>query len=355
MKDDVWDSMTARTYQVQRLIVLLMILTLCASWLVQFGPWSHRERIVVYCAHDSIYADEVLSEFERRTGVRVDVRYDTEATKSLGLVEQIAREQQSPQCDVFWNNELLGTLWLQSRDCLEPYQGPGWQSRPETARDPAGAWVGFGARLRVWLARRDKFPVLDEAVLERVLSAETLSVAIAEPLYGTTLTQYAYQWHVEGGEALQAWHRNWLQRGVQVLAGNARTKDAAVAGTCDLALTDTDDASLALQAGEPMVLAPLRIAGKTIAIPNTAAIVRGTRHRSAAERLIDFLASPEVELMLAQSRARQVPLGPLPEGSTLPDDVAQFREWSQDAADLRDLLPDRDACLTWLKQARLQP
>ncbi|MDQ3625493.1 MAG: ABC transporter substrate-binding protein, partial [Verrucomicrobiota bacterium] len=70
----------------------------------------HREALIVYCAHDAIYSERILKDFERRTGIRIAVRFDTEATKSLGLVELIKREKASPRCDVFWNNEALGTL-----------------------------------------------------------------------------------------------------------------------------------------------------------------------------------------------------------------------------------------------------
>src|SRR5687767_9000769 len=64
-----------------------------------------RNSLVVYCAHDAVFADAVISEFQQRTGIKVSPRYDTEATKSLGLTELIVREQSSPRCDVFWNNE----------------------------------------------------------------------------------------------------------------------------------------------------------------------------------------------------------------------------------------------------------
>src|SRR5262245_46015925 len=81
-------------------------------------------KLVVYCAHDELYAAEVLREFERQTGISVAVRYDTEATKSLGFVNQLILERDRPRCDVFWNNELLGTLDLAEKQVLQPYKGP---------------------------------------------------------------------------------------------------------------------------------------------------------------------------------------------------------------------------------------
>ena len=83
------------------------------------------------------------------------------------------------------------------------------------------------------------------------------------------------------------------------------------------------------------------------AIPNTVAIIKGTRRRAAAEKLVDFLLSEEVELELARSKSRQVPLGPVPD-ELLPDEVRQLRAWVADSADLRPLLPARNDCLEWL-------
>src|SRR5262249_53913332 len=68
--------------------------------------------LVVYCAHDALYAEQVIDRFRTETGLSVAVRYDTEATKSLGLCEQIVRERAHPRCDVFWDNEPLGVMRL---------------------------------------------------------------------------------------------------------------------------------------------------------------------------------------------------------------------------------------------------
>src|SRR5688572_10530229 len=65
--------------------------------------WLLSERrgsigLVVYCAHDAVYSEPLLREFESRTGIALDIRFDTEATKSLGLVELIRRERDNPRC-----------------------------------------------------------------------------------------------------------------------------------------------------------------------------------------------------------------------------------------------------------------
>lgn len=324
----------------RRLLPLLLLAALTGAWLYhRSGP----PRLTVYCAHDSIYAESILRDFTRQTGIPVAARYDTEATKSLGLTELLVREKDAPRCDVFWNNELLGTLDLQENGILAPYRGPGWQRIPANFKDADGHWTGFAARMRVEISQAQKAAPFDLA-----------RFAIAKPLYGTTLTHYAVLWQRQGREKTIAWHRDWRARGVRELRGNAAVKDAVANGACDAGFTDTDDFFQAKDAGQPVIMRPLQLDdGATICIPNTVAIIRGTRRETDARRLVDFLLSAETELALARSKSRQIPLGPVPE-EQVPAEVRELRGWTADAVPLAKLLPARNECLAWLKAEYVQ-
>ena len=324
----------------RRLLPLLLLASLTGAWLYhRSGP----PRLTVYCAHDSIYAESILRDFTRQTGIPVAARYDTEATKSLGLTELLVREKVAPRCDVFWNNELLGTLDLQEKGILAPYRGPGWQRIPANFKDADGHWTGFAARMRVEISQAQKAAPFDLA-----------RFAIAKPLYGTTLTHYAVLWQRQGREKTIAWHRDWRARGVRELRGNAAVKDAVANGACDAGFTDTDDFFQAKDAGQPVIMRPVQLDdGATICIPNTVAIIRGTRRETDARRLVDFLLSAETELALARSKSRQIPLGPVPE-EQVPAEVRELRGWTADAVPLANLLPARNECLAWLKAEYVQ-
>ena len=324
----------------RRLLPLLLLAALTGAWLYhRSGP----PRLTVYCAHDSIYAESILRDFTRQTGIPVAARYDTEATKSLGLTELLVREKDAPRCDVFWNNELLGTLDLQEKGILAPYRGPGWQRIPANFKDADGHWTGFAARMRVEISQAQKAAPFDLA-----------RFAIAKPLYGTTLTHYAVLWQRQGREKTIAWHRDWRARGVRELRGNAAVKDAVANGACDAGFTDTDDFFQAKDAGQPVIMRPVQLDdGATICIPNTVAIIRGTRRETDARRLVDFLLSAETELALARSKSRQIPLGPVPE-EHVPAEVRELRGWTADAVPLANLLPARNECLAWLKAEYVQ-
>lgn len=334
---------------------LVLLISFAATFCSIVGCQSGgSDPLVVYCAHDSIYSEEILRRFEQKTGIPVVIKFDTEATKSLGLLQQLIAEKRNPRCDVFWNNQVLGTMDLVDEELLHPYKGPGYERIPAAFKDPEGRWTGFGARLRVYIANTDSMAATPEAIDERLQSDDLSRVAIAKPLYGTTLTHYSLLWHLWGGDELKKWHRETRQRGLQEVGGNAQVKNLVAAGTCDLGWTDTDDYFGAKDAGLPVEMLPIRVdGGATISIPNSVAIIRSTSRLEQAQRLVDFLLSEETELQLSRSTARQIPLGPVDESKLSPD-VRQLKEWAADGYDLNTLAGSRQECLAWLMEEYLE-
>jgi iron(III) transport system substrate-binding protein len=325
---------------------LCLILLAVAIWL-----WLRpsRDALVVYCAHDLAFSEPILRWFEQRTGIPVVIVPDTEASKSLGLTQRILAEKDRPRCDVFWNNEPLGTMDLADAGVLEAYQGDGWRRMPAAYKEADGLWTGFAARMRVWIVNTARMPATIEAV-GRAQDGDLSRIAVAKPLFGTTRTHYTVLWHFWGGPTLTQWHRDWRKAGVIELAGNGPVKNQVAAGKCDLGLTDTDDFFVALDDGKPVDMVPYTLHdGRAMVIPNTVAIIKGTRKQAQARQLVEFLLSQEVELLLAASPSRQIPLGPVEEAK-LPPQVRPLRKWIDRAYPLNELGDARAACLQWLRK-----
>jgi iron(III) transport system substrate-binding protein len=307
------------------------------------GCRSRSEKsLIVYCAHDSLYADPILERFSSSTGCRIYVKYDTEASKSLGFVSRLIAEKVSPQCDVFWNNEVLGTAALDSAGVLADLRS----SRDD--RSTGQRWVSFAGRLRCVIS--SKGLCLDEEAVNAVLQGDDLhGVAVAKPMFGTTLTQYCAWAEAWGLSQLIERHRGWVRKGLRLVDGNAEVKDLVASGACQLGFTDTDDLFAARDAGSVLGAEPVRISGKTICIPNTAAVISGTGRPELAEQLVAYLCSSEVEVELARSAARQIPLGDA-EDEDLSQDVRTLRSWAKDSIDVASLGGVRTEVLNWLRQ-----
>lgn len=339
-------SSSARWFAAALLIVTVALAASCRQ--------GSKQELVVYCAHDSVYAQKVLDAFEVHSGIRVYVKFDSESTKSLGLTDRLKREKDRPRCDVFWNNQLLGTAELKAEGVLEPYkEGAGYRRIPDAYKDPDGYYAGFAARLRIYIINTEK--VASDVPIEQHLQNEDLArVAVAKPLYGTTLSHYTVLWDLWGGEKLQAFHHDWRRRGVIECRGNATSMDLVAKGVCDIGWTDTDDYFVAKDRNDPVRMVPIKIDGdRAICIPNTVAIIKGTKNPVMARKLIDFLLSEEVELMLAASPSRQIPLGPV-DLSKLSGQVRQLRRWSASGVSLHRLDEARRQCLGWLRKEYLK-
>jgi len=323
---------------------------------VGLGAWFLQPAaadLVVYCAHDSLYAEPYLRQFTSDTGITVQVRYDTERTKSLGLTELIAKEREHPRCDVFWSNEALGAVRLADADLLVPYKGSGYQRIPARYKDPQGRWVGFAGRLRVWILPES--PTDAEAAIAAGIGAQSLrDFAIAKPLYGTTRSHLTALWELLGPEGVRRWHADLRRRHARVVAGNATVKNLVAAGTCALGWTDTDDYFVARDAQLPVRMRAVRLPQEhTLCIPNTAAIVAGCKNIPAARILVDYLAAARSEVALARSRSRQIPLGPV-DPQALPEEVRELVTLAQQSYVFRDMATSSRQCLAWLKTEYLK-
>jgi iron(III) transport system substrate-binding protein len=294
--------------------VLLTVIVGLGSTALVIGCWTSAERhVVVYTALDREFADPIFEAFQAETGIRVLPKYDTESTKTVQLVTAIMAEAGRPRCDLFWNNEILNTLRLDSRGFLDSYGSKWADSFPAQYRSPTGTWHGFAARARVLVVNTDLVRQEDRPTSIHDLVSERWKgkVGVAKPLFGTTATHAAVLFAYWGDEKAQEFFRR-LRANAQVLSGNRQVAEGVARGQLTFGLTDTDDAISVWEKGFPVAIVyPDQQEGGmgTLFIPNTLALIRGSRNGTFARQLMDYLLSPDVEAQLAQGPSAQIPLG----------------------------------------------
>jgi iron(III) transport system substrate-binding protein len=270
-----------------------------------------RERVTLYCAHDRLYVEPLLADFEAATGVAVELVGDTEAAKTVGLVNRLIELAERPEADVFWNNEILGTLRLAELGLLARHEFVTAAAVPAPFRDPESRWVGFGARARVLVYDPERLSAAEapRTLAELCEPRFAGEVALANPLFGTGLTHAAALFEALGAEQARAFYLALRANGCRVAAGNAVACRLVAEGECLVALTDSDDAHLALRAGKRIALVLPDQAGLgTLVIPNTVMRLERAPHADHARALVDWIASDEVEARLARGPAAQMPV-----------------------------------------------
>jgi iron(III) transport system substrate-binding protein len=277
------------------------------------SPGAARGKVVVYTALDRQFSEPILDQFTAQTGIEVRAAYDTESTKTVGLANRIRAEAGRPRCDVFWNNEILNTLRLKSEGLLQPCAPPQAEFYPARYRDPQGYWYGFAARARVIivnteLVRPEEMP---RSVRDLAKPRWRGRAGIAKPLFGTTASHVACLFGRLGAPKAKRLLASLKANDIKVVAGNKTCAEMVAAGRLAVGLTDTDDALIELEAGKPVrIVFPDTATGGmgTLLLPNTLAVVKGAPHAEAAQELINFLLSPEVEERLAKGPSAQIPL-----------------------------------------------
>jgi len=277
------------------------------------NPHQDRKQVVLYCSVDQAIAEPIIAEFEKQTGIKVLARFDTEAGKTVGLVQRIRAEASRPMADAFWSSEIFHTIRLAREGLLAPYSRDRTKDWPATFADPNGRWYGFALRARV-IAYNTKRVSAEDAprTLEDVLNNKWKGrLVMATPEFGTTggdvASWFAHYGVDRAGEILQTLKANR----VRLVEGNSTAVKMVGTGQADLCFTDTDDVYAAQRNGWPVAMNYLDQAGDgPLAIPNTAAVIKGAAHVEEARELMDFLLSEKLEEMLAGSDSHNCPIHP---------------------------------------------
>ncbi len=293
-----------------------------------------RPSVTVYVSADEDVSRPVFEEFERRTGIRVDAKFDTEATKTTGLANTVRAERERPRADVFWSNEQAAPVGLAQDGLLVPDDAA--RSWPAPWRDPDARWWSFAGRARVIVYAPDRVKEPPRAWAELADPRWKGRIAMADPRFGTTRSHFGAMkawWNTHAAPGyFEAFAAGLAANEPRVLtSGNAGVIDAVARGEADIGTTDTDDVLAAQARGLKLAMVFPRHAhdagvagGGTYLIPNTLGLVAGSPHPREAAAFLAYMRSPDVERRLAGAPWRHVPLvvAPVEGDLAVPDPLA---------------------------------
>ena len=268
---------------------------------------------MLYCSVDQSIAEPIIAEFEKQTGINVLTRFDTEASKTVGLVQRIRAEAASPIADVFWSSEIFHTIRLAGESLLAPYISDATKDWPARYAHPDGRWYGFALRARVIAYNTDRISASDAPkCLEDVLDSKWRGrLVMATPEFGTTggdvASWFAHYGFARAKQILEGLRANEIR----LVEGNSTAVRMVATGQVDVCFTDTDDVYAAQRNGWSVAMNYLDQDGDgALAIPNTAAVIKGAAHPEEAKELMDFLLSEQLEQMLVRSDSHNCPIRP---------------------------------------------
>ncbi len=305
--------------------------------------------VVVYTSVDQVFSEPVFRYCEESTSLRVRTVFDTEETKSTGILSRLIAEANQPQADVFWSGDPVRPFVLIDRGLVEPHTSAVTAGLPAAFRAEDGTWTGFAARARVLLINTNRVAsdAMPRSIRDLADPRWRGQIAIANPLFGTTTMHIAALFTEWGDEETQRFLASLRENQVRVTSSNGEVKRLVVGGEIAFGLTDTDDAYQAVKSGSPVaVVYPDQDGMGTLFMPTTVVLIKGGPHQAAGRRLIDCLLGAEVERRMAEAAAHM----PLRSGVGTPAGVRRAEDVRVMTVDYPRVAETMSRIQPWLRE-----
>lgn len=330
----------------QRLLLLIGLLALLPCTNLE----ARDKEVVVYTSVDRLFSGPILKEFESRTRIKVRVIFDTEETKSTGVLNRLLAERNNPQADVFWSGDPVRPLVLEEKDMLEPYVSGSAGGIPERYKDKGGYWTGFSARARVILYNTGlvKAEEAPGSIYDLLSPRWKGQVAIANPLFGTTSIHVAALFSLLGDNEAEKLLEALKANGIEIVSSNGEVRRLVSRGELKAGLADTDDAYTAILEARPVgMVYPDQDTFGTLVMPNMVCMIKGGPNPENARRFVDFLLSEEVEQRLAQAECAQMPLRP---NLAVPRGLSPLKDIKDMSLDYHDIAQKLEQITPYLRR-----
>ena len=133
---------------VWRAIAAVAVTAISAGLLAACGTASGaavKGSITLYSGQHEQTTQSLVTAFEQKTGIKVNVRYDDEDT----FADEILAERAHPVADVFYTENSPVLEYLQGLGLLAPVERSTLAHTPARDNSPQGDWVGVSARVSV--------------------------------------------------------------------------------------------------------------------------------------------------------------------------------------------------------------
>jgi len=304
-------------------LLILLTLTLSISLLSMSCSTKGSNEVVVYTTVDQIFSESILKDFEDEMGIKVKALFDTEETKSTGILNRLIAEKNNPQCDVFWSGDPVRPNILKNKGITTNYKSPSASDIESYFKDNESHWIGFSARARVLIYNTDllKPEAVPHSIFQLTNSKYKGQVAIANPLFGTTSFHFAAWFYLLGEEKAKIFLNDLKKNEVVIATSNGDVRKRVSQGDVWCGLTDTDDAFGAINEGAPVDIIFLdQDKLGSLIMPNSVSLIKNSPNGENGKKMIDYLLSRDTEAKLAKSCAQM----PLHKGVEIPTGVPKL-------------------------------
>lgn len=313
---------------------LLLLATACSG-----GEQASEEVINLYSARHYDVDEELYEEFTAETGIRVNVLEG----QPDELIERIRNEGEQSPADVFVAVD-AGRLWrAQEAGILQPVTDSEVLNTrvPENLREPSGLWFGLTSRARMLVYNKDAVQPDELSTYEDLTDPKwegRICVRSSENVYNQSLIGSMVE--TMGVEATEEWAEGLVKNFAREPEGGDTDQIKAVAaGQCDVAIANHYYWARMAKSDDPADQEAVEKTG--VFFPNQGdrgthvnisgmGLVAGAPNEENAVRFMEFLVSPEAQVVFAESNNEY----PVVDGIDLDPVVAELGEFKVDSVNV---------------------
>ena len=307
--------------------------------------------LVVYSGRSEALIQPVIDAFKAQYP---DVDVLLKSGSNSELANALLEERNNPQADVFVTTELITIQSLAAEDVFESYRPQAADAIPAEFVGDDNLWVGLTRRARVIIYNTE---LVSEAEAPKSIFDLTDpkwrgQIALAGSTNGSMQAQIAAMRQLVGEEETEAWLTGLLENEATFFGGHTDVRKAVGAGEFQIGLVNHYYYHLQKAEGSPVgIVFPDQEADQIGLITNvtSAAIVKGTENRPAAEAFIDFLLSQEGQKLFAEANYEY----PLVAGVALSPDVQPLDHFRLADVNVSEAAQDVDATFALMEKVNL--
>lgn len=282
--------------------VLFFVGVLCLGLFSGSGMGAGKS-LTVYSSHPADLINPLVKEFQERTGITVDVV----AAGTGELLKRIQAESENPLGDVIWGG---GAESLDAyKAYFQAYKTGSDKYIAKNNKEKKYLWTGFTGLPMVIMYNKKlvKSEDVPKGWADLILPKFKGKIACADPAKsGSSYTTIVTILSAFGKDNGKGWA--FIGKLIQNLDGKILSSSTSVYkgvadGEYSLGLTFEEAAANYVKAGADVgIVYPKE---GTSAVPDGAAIIKGTKNLDAAKAFMDFMVSTDVQTIVVKSLGRR--------------------------------------------------
>ncbi|MCR5758661.1 MAG: ABC transporter substrate-binding protein [Selenomonas sp.] len=278
---------------------------------------SDENKVVIYCPHPLAFINPLVEEFEKQSGVKVEVV----AAGTGELLKRVESEKSNPLADIFWGGSL--STMKPKAALFEEYRSVNEDHVQEAFKNTEGSITRFTDIPSVIMINTNLIGDVKVEGYEDLLNpALKGKIAFADPSKSSSSYEHLINmlYAMGNGNPDNGWdYVTKLAKNLdgKLLSGSSAVYKGVADGEYAVGLTFEEGGAKYVADGAPVKLVYMKEG--VISKPDGIYIIKNAKHMENAKKFIDFITSKEAQSLITQKLHRrsvrddvEAPVGLLP-------------------------------------------